>query len=250
MTIRDKIRLMQRSTKFKGYLRTATGYPITLYATMPDKPKSLTVYGNAGGVGGMTVNLFDASACVSGVLSSSGNVTSNSSYVTSDYIPCIANQYYSYNFAITYPIRVCYYNSSKGFLSQVTNQSARALITPANTAYIRVSVAASFADSAMVVMGRYTAETMPPYEPYRYKIPILAGNKTINLYSDVQLGTGDSLTVDPEAETAVRGNTDISALQDWTQDMTLPAANELSVTAGTEVEPGSIEVEYWSKERG
>lgn len=84
-------------------------------------------------------------------------------------------------------------------------------------------------------------------------------NKTINLYSDAALNEGDYLTVDPKHKTATRGEntgtdtwttTDVSSLQDFEQDWKIPKAEELTVSADTEVEPSSMEIAYYSSIKG
>lgn len=94
-----------------------------------------------------------------------------------------------------------------------------------------------------IAEGTYTTNTMPDYEPY---IP----SKTINLYTPQQLGAGSSISLNGEKVTlsASGTDTDITAIQDMTQDMTIPEANEIRITADTQVMPSRIDIEYYSKE--
>lgn len=88
-----------------------------------------------------------------------------------------------------------------------------------------------------------------------YRIPILlsdgTANKTINLYSDVALGASDNLVVNPKTHEATKhDDTSVADLQDWLQDWKLPKSDSLTVSAGTTVAPSSMEIEYWSSEKG
>lgn len=53
-----RIALMKRK-KFRGYVRTASGYPLKLTDCMEDTAISFKITGSSGGVGDKTANLFD-----------------------------------------------------------------------------------------------------------------------------------------------------------------------------------------------
>lgn len=73
-------------------------------------------------------------------------------------------------------------------------------------------------------------------------------HKTINLYSDAALGADESLIVNPKTHEATKhDDTSVAGLQDWEQDWKIPKADELTVSAGTTVEPRNMEIKYYGK---
>ena len=80
-----------------------------------------------------------------------------------------------------------------------------------------------------IVKGSYTAETMPEYEPYGYKIPITVGNNTTNIFLNAPLGIGESI----EYKT------------DKLPDIALSDGTNI-ISAETEVKPTAFEAEYYS----
>ena len=111
----------------------------------------------------------------------------------------------------------------------------------------------------------FTTTSDASYITIRFGVASKGGTAT---YSKIQLNTEaayepygatiyDTLTVTDNAAVlslkAAGGSdvsdTDITAIQDFTQDMAIPKADEVSVSAGTAVEPGKIEVDYYSREK-
>ena len=139
---------------------------------------------------------------------------------------------------------IAFYSSSKIYVSGKNGSGTAgtpiSFTVPDNAYYMRFTVPYGATD----IMLNYGSTVLPYYVPYMTP-------KTYNLYIDAVLDDGDTLTISPKAQTAVRTSgltpVDVKGLQDWAQDWKLPKANNLMVTADTTVEPDSIEIQYWSK---
>ena len=140
--------------------------------TIPDyEPYGYKVSGRVEGV-----NLFDKGNATLGYrLTENGVLHNNDSpgrnSFVSDYIYVDPNTIYSLNYAITISEttgyeRACFYDADKQFVSQA-NAGARTFTTPQNASYVRLCRLQTHLDDTMLLKGSYTAETMPPYEPYQ-----------------------------------------------------------------------------------
>ncbi len=100
----------------------------------------------------------------------------------------------------------------------------------------------------MIVKGTYTSGTMPEYEPYGYKLPVTvtAGqeSETTDIYiGNTALAAGETVVIDAEAETIMRGNTDITALS-----RSLPHLYDGTtvIDVDTTVKPSSVTARYYA----
>lgn len=122
------------------------------------------------------VNLFDKGNATLGYrLTENGVLHNNDSpgrnSFVSDYIYVDPNTIYSLNYAITISEttgyeRACFYDADKQFVSQA-NAGARTFTTPQNASYVRLCRLQTHLDDTMLLKGSYTADTIPPYEPYQ-----------------------------------------------------------------------------------
>ena len=136
------------------------------------------------GCGERTGNLFDKSATntnngyiSNGYLMSNGNVNVNGDYRASEYIAVSSNQLYAlfYGSNMNAP-SVCFYDSSKNFISGIAYSGRWTLIftTPQNAVFLRLSFRRTDADKVMLNLG----STAIPYEPYGYKLtPTVTGTE-------------------------------------------------------------------------
>lgn len=137
----------------------------------PYEPYGYKVSGRVEGV-----NLFDKDNATLGYRLTQDGVLHNNdgagrnSFV-SDYISVDPNTIYSLNYAITtlestgYE-RVCFYDADKQFISLAT-VGVHTLTTPENASYLRLCRLQTHLDDTMLLKGSYTADTIPPYEPYQ-----------------------------------------------------------------------------------
>lgn len=87
-------------------------------------------------------NLFDKDNVVAGYLSNAGNVISNSSFSTSDFIELNGATKITIDNSTGQSENVCFYNSSKTFISyQATGTNTRITIdVPSNAKYVRATI--------------------------------------------------------------------------------------------------------------
>lgn len=135
------------------------------------EPYGYKVSGRAEGLNLLDYDVFEAGA-ISG---STGTDLDNSlSIRTGAYIEICPNTRYHISFAESLYLRIIFYASDKSFISQIYVASGSySFTTPNQTFYIRLSLQGinnqlePSSIQAMLVQGSYTAETMPPYEPYQ-----------------------------------------------------------------------------------
>ena len=178
----------------------------------------------------------------------SGNAVPNENTVCCDFIPVKPNVTYSCSRTIAnnYNNLRCY-GTNKNYLGTGADLADKAnplkqgelfgtfMITDARVSYIRFNDLSNSLDTKyMLVEGVYTAETMPPYEPYHAPV-------TTNLYLPEQIKmVGDEVEyidfMEQKQHFADGTSTDVllPALP------TLSGTNTLSV--GTEVQPSKVEI--------
>lgn len=225
--LRRKIWTLNRSGKFRGYLRTVSGYPVTLTDCIAGQPVSLAVDGNAvqDGTptpdnpvdvqlcGDRTVNLFDktllkiATTVRGGGVGSTWEYNSNKIKMSTEKIYVKPNTQYTvivYNNDIYWRDRIiesdandiCTCNHNHYTIDETyeprKNLKVYTFVSKENTEYIIIRfmrtdcAEISYNDvtnvKCMLIEGAYTAETMPAYEPYGYKVPLTMTG--INLLSN------------------------------------------------------------------
>lgn len=132
-------------------------------------------YKVSGRVEGM--NLFDKDNATlgyrltqDGVLYNDDSAAQNS--FVSDYISVDPNTIYSLNYSITDKTpatgyeRVCFYDTDKQYISKAKSE-VHTFTTPENALYLRLCRLQTHLDDTMLLKGSYTADTIPPYEPYQ-----------------------------------------------------------------------------------
>ena len=180
--------------------KVLTGSPPLSFVSNGQPLADYRIYGASGGVGDRTENLFDKdSESVAGFINDSGVlVPSPSNYliITYDYIPVIPSTNYSYKaFHGSGTIRISYYTSDKVFISRwfaintgTINETVR---VPSNCGYVRLSIDDNLSQTVLV-QGN---SSLSAYEPYGYKIPIVCGGTTTNIYLDEPLEESESISM-------------------------------------------------------
>ena len=169
------------------FLFYANGQPLADY----------TIYGNDGGVGDRTAQLFDVSTATHGrIIWATGAAASDDEYLMSDYIPVEVGKTYTCSttvWFIGYDSNDTYlgtYNEGEWDKNGLKNTTTFVNSATLNAAKIRLLKKATSLSSVMLNSG----STALPYEPYgKYKIPVICGNTTTNIYVDSPLDDGDSI---------------------------------------------------------
>lgn len=217
------------------------------------------IYGNTIGgesVGDRTENLFDEnSEFIPGYLNDGGAIATVPNYPIStyDYINVLPNTNYSYKAFITAnhsenqskTIRISYYTSSKVFISRYfdidNGLTKKTIKTPNNCFYVRLSID----DNLRNIMLWEGSSDISVYEPYGYKVSIVCGGTTTNLYLPEQIKM-----VDDEAEYIDFGEQKQHFADGTSVDVTLPALPTLSGTNTLSVETNTKPSKVWGKLSG
>lgn len=149
------------------------------------------VYGETGGVGQRTANLFDKNDTEDAYIDVEGNIHSSTTTKTSNYIPVLENTsytlYMSGNTSSTNLTAIDFFDLNKDLLSYTTyvpEQGSQSIFinTPARASYVRFSVN-SLRENVMLTAG----STAPAsFIPYGYEVPMEVGDgntsNAVNLY--------------------------------------------------------------------
>ena len=220
-----------------------------------------TIYGNTSvgqSVGEKTANLFD-NIVESGYYNDSGVLTPDASTGHSvDYIAVdsttftISNLWYNPGFMPAFAVYE--WDANKEWLRRSNRQyppeSNTITFSIGNdTKYITLQIATTHGDIML-----NTGETALPYEPYGYKLPVIIGSTTTNIYiSDVlRMSSGADPVYDVMSSTGVitrNVDTDGSPLPTpTTESFTAPTlatvAGSQSFTIDTTVKPSSVSLTY------
>ena len=159
-------------------------------------------------------NLIDPLAIVAGYLGNAGGVSSSNSYFTTDFIPCeeadiIRSSHSCY--------AICFYNSSKEFISGSRTTDTSTATAPANAAFIRASYLANPTREQASLKCLYISATEKAYEPY-YKIKPAYLPTVESPYPDVKMLMPRKL--------AIANNVDISVnlqsvIQNWNVNLSV-----------------------------
>lgn len=232
----DNWEIYYRTHKDKGSNAIA-GVPPLMFVSNGENLADYRIYGASGGVGDRTENLFDKnSESVSGYIDDRGALVpspSDYSISTYNYINVLPNTDYSYKaFSVANPesaqktIRVSYYKSNKTFYSRYfeigNGLTKKTIRTPDSCFYVRLSVDDNLEN---VVLWKGSSD-VSVYEPYGYKIPIICGGTTTNIYLDEPLEESESVSL---SDTGV----------------SIPTINGTNIlTVDTAVQPSKMYIKY------
>ena len=242
----DNWELYYRTHKGKGS-NTKTGIPPLTFVSNGENLVDYRIDGASGGVGDRTANLYNESAAVDTdyYINNSGNSVIGSFgdrflRVRLDVPP---STYYVFSWLNVFLgsadnsayIRIAEYTANNQFilrtLCDCSAQTDNAFLfyTGNNTTYIDVRIDSETSSrgqhlSGIMIVSGNTAPTS--YEPYGYKIPVVCGGTTTNIYLNEPLGENESISM---------SNTGVSI-------PTINGSNTLSI--GTTVQPSKVFIKY------
>lgn len=226
---------------------TKASIPPLAFVSNGENLADYRIYGASGGVGDKTDNLWNEKAATDTdkYIDASGNIVTR---VAGERYLCLkVNVSPSTNYVFKWTesvrgiggnaayIRISEYTQSNRFIRRVLcncseqTQKAFSFTTDSNTSYIDVrtesatSLKGQHLTGVMLITGTSIPET---YEPYGYKIPVVCGGVTTNLYLDEPLGENESISM---------SDTGVSI-------PTINGSNTLSI--GTTVQPSNMYIKY------
>lgn len=211
-----------------------TGVPPLTFVSNGQNLVDYRIYGVSGGVGDRTENLFDVANQIEYYfLNPNGSIEYSSSHATntSDYIDVTnINILTMTGIHHTPPIskndrRGIFFDDAMRFVTERgiswDISSPQYIYVPNNAKYFRFSYDAAF-ENVMLHSGANDI----PYEPYGYKIPIVCGGTTTNIYLDDPLNEGESISM---SDTGV----------------SIPTINGTNIlTVDTAVQPSNMYIKY------
>ena len=279
--LKRKYMALMRGVNFRGYIKTASGYPITLNDCIAGKPLNVSVSGNTGGVGDKTVNLFDISQL------SGSNITveddkvymkayANTTNITPEMFLAMTGLKAGDKFTTNRQFenvdgvptqsatgKICFLNKSGGTFyinnATVTQRTIPDDFTNDNyhKMYIYgISNHPTIMSQIQVVSGSYTSATLPEYEPYdgpgEYKIPVVFGEHSFLINLDEPLNETDEIRLDIKNQSAmlIQGETitDVSGQIKWDNIPDLPDGTAL-IKTDTTVEPSEMSITYYANRK-
>ncbi len=226
--------------------KVLTGSPPLSFVSNGENLVDYRIYGASGGVGDKTDNLWNekATTVTNEYIDVNGNIATG---VEKRYLYLKVNVSPSTNYVFKWTesvlgtdgtasyIRISEYTQSNRFIRRVLcncseqTQKAFSFTTGSNTSYIDVrtesatSLKGQHLTGVMLITGTIPPET---YEPYGYKIPVVCGGTTTNIYLDEPLEESESISM---------SDTGVSI-------PTINGSNTLSI--GTTVQPSNMYIKY------
>lgn len=184
---------------------TLTGTPPFYFKALGQPIKNWTITGSSDGVGEKTANLAPPIATWnSGFVNVRGDINGQNSDVKekiSSYIEVDSNKTYTFSYETgNFPndgagtwVGVGLYDENHQFIQRLvfTNDiGAMPIITTDKTKYLRLS----FRTYGETLNTMLNIGNILSYEPYGYKIPVICGGETTNIYLLEPLGEGEQIT--------------------------------------------------------
>ena len=214
--------------------RELTGVPPLTFVSNGENLVNYRIYGASGGVGDRTRNIWNGRLEQGDINSSTGVAQPNYNLVMSTYVPLEAGTYtISANDKVTYFSLRFYKNGA--YIGKDTIDGNPKTFTVSNDCQMRAVFASRngstvyrLQPSDINLVQLEVGSTATPYEPYGYKIPIVCGGTTTNIYLNEPLGENESISM---------SDTGLSI-------PTINGSNTLSVN--TEVQPSKMYIKYGS----
>ena len=225
--------------------RELTGVPPMTFVSNGENLVDYRIYGATGGVGDRTGNLFDKNSAV--IINQAPSVWTEDSHLSSSVAFCDITLSVVKN--TTYTIKKGAGNKL-GVWAQKANNRAAILFANDNnatscqfysgdytTVYVHINNRSmeggnvsdeELINNLMLCEGNTIPET---YEPYGYKVPIVCGGTTTNIYLNEPLGENESISM---------SDTGLSI-------PTINGSNTLNVD--TAIQPNSVYIKYATNER-
>lgn len=204
------------------------GIPPLTFVSNGDNLTDYKIFGNSGGVGDKTRNLFDAKNSTYGggtFWNNAKDLIPHDNYYGSNVIDVTSGETITRSFTGT---SANYFMREDGSVVNVPDTGSRengvTIIVPDDCIIYVFNIPNSIdPNTIQVVVGSQLPET---YESYGYKIPIVCGGATTNIYLDEPLDEGESISM---------SDTGVSI-------PTIEGENTLSV--GTTVQPSKVYIKY------
>lgn len=243
---------------------TISSFPATIIAD-GGNITPWTIYGNTSGglsVGERTANLFDGNYEFAYMAGTNAEYYTNIGDVRTAVIACTPNTKYSIKrFEGGNRLRVATYttkpvnNTTGTLLFDSNSETSVTITTPSDAVYLAVYVVSGATSGTIISTSIVTGETIPEtYEPYGYKLPVVIGSTTTNIYmADVlRMSSGADPVYDVMSSNGVitrNVDTDGSPLPTpTTESFTAPTlatlAGSQSFTIDTTVKPSSVSLTY------
>lgn len=229
----DNWELYYRTHKDKGS-NAITGVPPLTFVSNGKNLVDYRIYGVSGGVGDRTRNIWNGRLEQGDINSGTGIALSSDNLVMSTYVPLEAGTYtISANDKVTY-FSLRFYEKGN-YIGKNAIDGNPKTFTVSNDCQMRAvfvsrngSTVYRLQPSDINLVQLEVGSTATPYEPYGYKIPIVCGETTTNIYLDEPLGENESISMN---------DTGLSI-------PTINGSNTLSVN--TEVQPSKMYIKYGS----
>ena len=207
----------------------------TSTSAVPNIPPSSSVDSNLwDALTEKTYNLLDPTTIEAGYLTAAGNLSANTSFFTSEFIPATPGETVRIKERASF-YSLCFYNSEKEFISRVTESDTA--IVPDNTAFMRICFLgipnASTASNHMV----YLSDTVKPFIAHRI-IKASAIPAEPSPYPDVKLILprrliiADGISIAINHQSVVQGWDVQKAVSANIQYNTYPTYGNMSVITG------------------
>ena len=219
--------------------RKLTGVPPLTFVSNGENLVDYRIYGATGGVGDRTRNLFSGRLETGGFMFANGGNFQTNARVRTTYIEVQPDTSYTIQCTGGYAYGVGFYTDKSyiGYEQPTPPSSLYVFKTTERSQRIRISFCSKYGDNIQIDIADIKSVQLEKgsiattYEPYGYKIPIVCGGTTTNIYLDEPL---------EENETISMSDTGVSI-------PTINGSNTLSI--GTAVQPSSVYVKYATNER-
>ena len=219
--------------------RELTGVPPLTFVSNGENLVDYRIYGASGGVGDRMRNLFSGRLESGGFLFASGEDYLINTRVRTTYIEVQPDTSYTIQCTGGYVYGVGFYtnNSYIGYEQPTPPSSLYVFKTRERSQRIRISFCSKYGDNTQIGIADIESVQLEKgsiattYEPYGYKIPIVCGGTTTNIYLNEPLGENESISM-----------SDTGLLIP-----TINGSNTLSVN--TTVQPSSVYVKYATNKR-
>ena len=184
------------------------GTPPLTFTSDGSPLEDYTIYGAAGGVGERTKNLANVNTMLQGYYAfANGNYISSGSWICTQKTTCKSDTDYTFHFENqSRGYGIVWWDADGNYISsnslfQIAKPVTFTARSPANAAIMSVQVAGKATTSDqirkkdMVNFQLEESSIATEYEPYGYKIPVMCGGETTNIYiGDTPLGTEQTVT--------------------------------------------------------
>ena len=190
-------------------------------------------------------NLIDPMMIVSGYLGTTGGITQSNSYFTTDFIACeeadvIRSSHSCY--------AICFYNSSKTFISGSRTTDTTSATAPTNSAFVRASYLANPTKEQASLKCLYISATEKAYEPYNkiksaYLPTVESPYPEIKMLMPRKLAIANNVDIAINFQSIIKGwDVNLSMLKSIYQTVFPVYDNKAVISGGTDID--SIRVQH------